>query len=159
MSREHRLSGDTITDSYADFVAQVERRLRQALSASLGSELGAEAAAEALAYGWEHWPRLRTMESPAGYLYTVGRTQGLRMARRRKVVLMPVDEARVPWVEPGLPAALARLTERQRVVVMLLHSFEWTMAEVADLLGISKSAVQTYSERGLARLRRRMGVS
>ena len=50
------------TGSYTDFVAATERRLRQALSATLGSELGADAAAEALAYGWEHWDRIRVMD-------------------------------------------------------------------------------------------------
>jgi RNA polymerase sigma factor (sigma-70 family) len=51
------------------------------------------------------------------------------------------------------------LPEQQRVVVMLLHCFEWTMAEVADVLQVSKSTVQTHAERGLSRLRERMGVT
>lgn len=100
------------------------------------------------------------MNNPAGYLYVVGRDRGRRMQRRlRSVVLMPVDSVRTPWVEPGLPDALARLPEQQRVAVMLLHCFEWTMSEVADLLDISKSTVQTHADRGLARLRARMGVT
>ena len=57
-----------------------------------------------------------------------------------------------------MPAALANLPERQRVVVMLLHSFEWTMSEVAELLGVSKSTVQNHAERAMARLRRKLGV-
>jgi DNA-directed RNA polymerase specialized sigma24 family protein len=44
-------------------------------------------------------------------------------------------------------------------VVMLVHCFEWTMAEVAEVLQVSKSTVQTHAERGLASLRDRMGVT
>jgi RNA polymerase sigma factor (sigma-70 family) len=69
---------------------------------------------------------------------------------------MPVD--REPWVEPELPAALSRLSEKQRVVVILIHCFEWTQAEVAELLGVSKSTVQNHLERGLAKLRHKLGV-
>lgn len=146
------------TESFEGFVRDAEPRLRQALSAALGSEPGREATAEALAYSWEHWDRVRSMENPVGYLYVLGRDRGRRAGRRRTTMLMPVDEQRTPWVEPGLPAALSQLPERQRVVVMLLHCFDWTMSEVAEFLGISKSTVQSYSERGMTRLRRQLGV-
>jgi RNA polymerase sigma factor (sigma-70 family) len=98
------------------------------------------------------------MENPAGYLYVLGRRHGHRTLRRR-VALMPVDTARTPWIEPGLPAALASLSEQQRVVVILVHCFEWTLSEVAELLDLSKSTVQSHAERGLDRLRNRLGVT
>jgi DNA-directed RNA polymerase specialized sigma24 family protein len=144
--------------TFEDFVRATESRLREALSAALGSDLGREATAEALAYAWEHWDRVGAMENPAGYLYVLGRGRGRRM-RRRRVVLMPVAVERTPWVEPGLPAALANLPEQQRIVVMLLYCFEWTMSEVAELLDISKSTVQSHAERGLGTLRAGLGVS
>ena len=56
-------------------------------------------------------------------------------------------------------AALARLSERQREVVMLLHCFEWTLGEVADVLGMSKGSVQVHERRGMARLRKDLGCS
>jgi RNA polymerase sigma factor (sigma-70 family) len=65
----------------------------------------------------------------------------------------------LPWIEPGLPKALSGLSERQREVVMLLHCFEWTLGEVADLLGMSKGSVQVHDRRGMARLRRELGVN
>ena len=147
-------------DSFSEFVRSAESRLSAALSASLGSERGREATADALAYGWENWDRVERMANPAGYLYTVGRDRGRRAIRKTKrVVLMPVDPSSTPWVEPHLPAALATLPERQRVVVMLLHCFDWTMSEVAEFLDLSKSSIQTHAERGLAALRREMGVA
>ena len=72
---------------------------------------------------------------------------------------MPPDPVAIPQVEPALAESLSRLPERQRTVVVLLHCFEWSMSEVAALLGVSKSTVQNHAERGMARLRRRLGVT
>ncbi len=153
------MSGQPDEASFDGFVRWAEPRLREALSARLGSDAGREAAAEALAYAWEHWDKVRGMDNPAGYLYVVGRDRGRRLLRRDHVVLMPVPSQRTPWVEPKLPDELARLPDQQRIVVMLLYCFEWTMSEVADLLEVSKSTVQSHAERGMARLRSRMGVT
>lgn len=150
---------ETRADSFTAFVTDTEMRLRHALTAAFGAERGREAAAEALAYGWEHWDRVREMENPSGYLYRVGRDRARRMtARRREAFHSPVVVASERWVEPGLPVALARLPERQRLVVALLYGYQWSMSEVAELLGVSKGTVQSYSDRALRRLRRRLGV-
>jgi DNA-directed RNA polymerase specialized sigma24 family protein len=98
------------------------------------------------------------MANPAGYLYVRGRDHGRRGRRRPPVALMPADDTRTPWVEPGLGDALVGLPVQQRVVVTLLSCFEWTMSKVAELLGVSKSTVQTHADRGLTQLRDRMGV-
>lgn len=152
------LSGQISQKSFEAFVKETEPRLHDALSASLGSDLGREATAEALAFAWENWDKVVSMDNPAGYLYVMGRDRGRKMSRRRTVVLLPVEEARTPWVEPGLVDALARLPERQRVVVMLLYCFDWTMSEAAEFLGVGKSTVQSYAERGLSKLRSSLGV-
>lgn len=158
MDGEDVVAGRTTVDSFAAFVRTSEPRIRQALSVAFGSDVGREATAEALAYGWEHWDRVSEMDNPAGYLYVVGRDRARRARRRRRPKLIPVDHSRLPWVEPGLPKALARLSERQRTTVMLLYCFQWSMSEVADLLGVSKSTVQSYAERGMSTLRRALGV-
>ncbi|MEN8040586.1 MAG: sigma factor-like helix-turn-helix DNA-binding protein [Actinomycetota bacterium] len=151
------VDSQTAHKSFSGFVADVEPRLRLALCAAFGSEQGRDSAAEALAYGWEHWDRVRNMPNPAGYLWGVGKNHARRASRRRPVFLeVPADV--LPWVEPGLPAALACLSERQRIAVTLLHGLEWTLSEVADLLGVSKSTVQTQAERGMRKLRKSMGV-
>jgi RNA polymerase sigma factor (sigma-70 family) len=69
-----------------------------------------------------------------------------------------VPQQLLPHVEPGLPAAIARLPEKQRIVVSLVYGYEWTMSEVAELLGTAKTTVQNHAERGLARLRKTLGV-
>ena len=146
--------------SFTEFVRATEPRLKVALSAAFGPELGVEATAHALAYGWEHWGRVRELGNPAGYLWAVGRNHALRLAKRRRrlVVFDSVPPAALPWVEPALPTALDRLTERQRVCVLLVKGFGWTLAETADLLGISVPSVQKHVDRGMDHLRRELGV-
>jgi RNA polymerase sigma-70 factor (ECF subfamily) len=147
----------TIPTSFSEFVAEVEPRLRTALCASFGPEQGRDSAAEALAYGWEHWDRVRAMPNPAGYLWGVGRNHARRASRRRHAFVdVPANAA--PWVEPGLPSALADLSEKQRIAVTLVHGLDWSLSEVADLLGVSKSTVQTQTERGMKKLRNSLGV-
>lgn len=146
-------------EPFETFARRIEPRLREALSATLGSDLGRESAADALSYGWENWPRIGAMHNPAGYLYRVGRNSGVKQRRGQPVALTPVDPVRTPWIEPSLPDALGSLSEHQRVTVMLLHCFQWSMSEVAELLGVTKSTVQSHAERGLDRLRNSMGVT
>jgi predicted RNA polymerase sigma factor len=94
------LADETRIETFTTFVELHEARLRHALTARYGSEVGKDAAADALAYGWEHWQRVRAMENPVGYLYTVGRDRGRRISQRRRVVFPSVAAERAPWVEP-----------------------------------------------------------
>lgn len=151
------LADDTRAVSFTDFVDRFETKLRQSLTAAFGPELGREATADALAYGWEHWERVGRVDNPTGYLYRVGYNRALRMKPKR-VRLPGVDAVRQPWIEPGLPKAFESLPEQQRIVVMLLHGYEWSMSEVAEHLDVSKSTVQTHAERGIDALRRKLGV-
>jgi len=145
-------------DSFTAFFRRLEPQVRRGLVATLGFQIGQEAAAAAMVYAWQHWDRVRVMENPAGYLYRVGCHS--RPRRRLPRPLFPeVDEGRWPWVEPALPRALQRLSEHQRTVVILLHCFQWTHAEVADLLGIARGSVQEHEQRALRRLRRALGVT
>lgn len=153
------LREDTTSSTFSVFVRENEARIRHALTARFGFEVGKDAASEALAYGWEHWDRVNEMENPVGYLYTVGRDRGRRMMRGSHRVLFPAAaEERIPWVEPGLSRAVADLPTRQRTVVLLVHGYEWTHREVAEVLGISRSSVQRHAERGITRLRRKLGA-
>lgn len=140
---------------FSVFFAENEARLRRALVAAYGAERGREATAEAFAYAWQHWARVAAMERPVGYLYRVGQS---RSRPRATVDFPPVAETSVPWVEPELPGALTSLTERERVVVVLIEGYGWSQRETADLLQISTSSIQTYLERALRKLRTALKV-
>ncbi|MEE9177374.1 MAG: RNA polymerase sigma factor [Acidimicrobiia bacterium] len=150
---------EVIADTFSAFVEQAGPRLKHALVAALGPEVGREAAAEALAYGWEHWARVSGMDNAAGYLYRVGRNLGKRMVRTGRITLgFPEVSTEMPWVEPGLPAALAHLSRRQRTAVVLVHGAGWSLAETAELMGVSRGAVHKHVERALGRLRHTLEV-
>lgn len=124
--------------------------MRLALMAAYGPERGREAAAEALAWAWEHQDRIEQLANPVAYLYRVGQS---RTRLRRIPILHGRPEYTEPRVEPRLGRALAGLSERQRVAVVLVHGYSWGFAEVADLLGIQVTTVQNHLNRGLDRLR------
>ena len=141
---------------FEDFVRDSEPRLRRALVAAYGFEDGRDAAAEALAYAWEHWEDVREMPNATGYLFRVAQS---RRRRRRVPVLYDVSGWPDHMFEPGLPAALAALSRSQRLAVVLVHGFGYTLREVAELTGLRRTTVQNHSERGMARLRKKLGVT
>jgi DNA-directed RNA polymerase specialized sigma24 family protein len=143
-------------EGYEGFFAVAEPRLRRALVARYGLDRGPEATAEALAWGFEHWDRLRAMENPTGYLYRVGGTKA--RGRRRRVLFDTPQQPGEPDVEPELAVALTRLSANQRAAVVLVKGYGWQLHEVAELTGSSISTVNTHVRRGLAKLRTELGV-
>lgn len=148
---------DDSGEGFSVFFEEAEPRLRRALVATYGAERGREAAAEALAYAWQNWERVSAMDNPIGFLYRVGQSRS-RPARRPPLFPAPPQVDGV-WVEPELPRALAALSERERLAVVLIEGFGWHFREVADLADVSVSSVQSYLARGLRKLRTALGVT
>jgi RNA polymerase sigma factor (sigma-70 family) len=144
-------------EGFTTFFEFAEPRLRRALVAVHGGEAGRDAAAEALAYGWQNWERVRTMENAVGYLYRVGQSRA--RPRRERFAPVMVDERADGWFEPELPAAMERLSERERLAVVLVEGYGWTHRETAELAGVTTSSIQSYLARGLEKLRAHLGVS
>src|ERR1700722_1794601 len=146
----------TEAEDFETFFRRTEPRLRPALFAALGAERGREATAEAFAWAWETWPKAQRLENPTGYLFRVGQSK-TRRKRFRPMPVAPSDEE--PLVEPGLAGALKQLSDAQRVAVVLVHGFGWTLKEVAELQSVRVTSVQTHVERGLKRLRAALEVT
>jgi DNA-directed RNA polymerase specialized sigma24 family protein len=147
MYRTERLDVTTSDEGFRSIAEEAEPRLRRAFILAYGPERGREATAEALAYGWEH---------PYGYLFRVGQSR-TRSRRIRLPFSRPTGSE--PLVEPALPGVLATLSERQRLAVVLVHSYGWTLREVAELTGTSVGTIQVHLERGMARLRAGLEVN
>jgi len=147
----------SLAATYEAFVDSGGSRLRRAFIAAYGPEVGAEATADALAYAWEHWSRISDMQNPTGYLYRVGQSKARRYRRRPARLPLPETVAQ-PWIEPGLPRALERLSERQRQAILLCHGYGWTLTEVGELLDVGPSTVQRHIDRGMRKLRAQLGV-
>jgi len=143
--------------AFEAFVDEVEPRLRRALVATYGGRVGREATVDALAYAWEHRDSVMPMENPAGYLYRVGQSSARRQLRKSPSP-PPPERDDEPQFEPELGPALARLSEQQRAVVLLVHGYGWSQRETAGLLGLSASTVRNHLERAMSRLRKDLEV-
>ena len=138
-----------------DAFVELSPRLRAALTPLADAAAVDDAIGDAFAYLCANADRVLAMENPGGYLYRVARR---RLGRsRRRPDLPPVPPSVMPQVEPGLPAALAELSEKQRVAVFLIAGMGWRATEVAEFLGLGESSVRTHYDRGLAKLRARLG--
>ena len=145
--------------AFAAFVREVEPRLRQALVATYGPADGREATVDALSWAWEHWDRLGDVPNPGGYLYRVGQSAVRRFGSRPLPIgVLHTADVASPDLSPELVPALARLSAQQRTVVLLVHAYSWSQADVATLLEISPSTVREHMNRALARLRDELEV-
>jgi RNA polymerase sigma factor (sigma-70 family) len=151
-----RLERESVDQDFEGFFTDAEPRLRRALVAMLGPQRGREATAEALSYAWENWVHVQQLANPIGYLLRVGQSR-TRPRRIRSIFARPEEPD--PWYEPALGPLLAQLSDRQRVAVVLVHGFGWTLREVAELTGTKITTVQNHLERGLARLRSGLEVT
>lgn len=151
-----------VTDRSAEFdrfAAEHGEHLRRALVARHGVETGNDVCADALAYAWEHWDRVGSMANPAGYLYRVAGSASRRHRRWDRLVDLPVERARPDEPsDPGLHVALGRLTEPQRICVVLVKVHDWTYEQTASVTGMSVAAVTNHVHRGLGRLRKELEV-
>ncbi|MGY4645199.1 RNA polymerase sigma-70 factor (sigma-E family) [Cellulomonas sp. URHB0016] len=130
------------------------------------AHLAAELVQDALVRTYVAWPRARDGD-PLAYARRVLANSRIDMwRRRRREVLSPpasfpdsarLDESVVVDHRDELVRALARLTTRQRRVVVLRYLVGLTEREVAADLGVSVGTVKSQSSRGLSLLRTHLG--
>lgn len=153
------VTGSDAEEAFTAFARELEPRLRAALVARFGATRGREATVDTISWAWEHWDRVQSTENAGGFLYRVGCRKASRWRWSRPLLDDRGAVAEEPLVEPGLAAALASLTVAQRQSLLLVEGRGATYTEAAELLGISRSSVQTHVERALAKLRDELGVS
>lgn len=87
----------------------------------------------------------------------------LRRVRRRRAQEVALDDASADWEDaspdPEVAAAIRMLDPDRRTVVVLHHWYGYTLAEVADLLGIPVGTAQSRLARAMRDLRERLGVT
>jgi RNA polymerase sigma-70 factor (sigma-E family) len=124
-----------------------------------------ELAQEATARTWAAWARVRRRERAAAYARKVLLNRYRSLARRARVearhllASRPQDryEPDLSGDGPLLWEALQRLPARQRSAIVLRFYLDLPEAEVARLLGVPAGTVKSWTHRGLARLRARLG--
>jgi RNA polymerase sigma factor (sigma-70 family) len=75
-----------------------------------------------------------------------------REARERRV--SPPEAVLSTEIDPGVGVAVARLSVRQRAVVVLTYWADQDPASIAELLGVSEGTVRRHLARARSRLRR-----
>jgi RNA polymerase sigma factor (sigma-70 family) len=134
-----------------DFVAWYRRehpRLLAAVVALTGdAHTAAELTDEAFTRALERWDRVRTMEAPTGWTFTVARNLVRRRHRRAALEARalrrtgaPGDRAGVD-ARPDVWAAVRALPTRQREVVLLRYVLDLPEAQIAETLRITRGTV------------------
>lgn len=146
-----------VGDDFDTFARTHGDRLRCLLVARYGVEVGNDVCSDALTYAWEHWNEIQAMANPIGFLYRVAQSASRRHFRWRRAVHLPAELPRTsPEPHPELDAALKRLSDGQRVSVLLVHAFGWSYDDVAEALDVPTSTVRNHIHRGIARLRKEL---
>jgi RNA polymerase sigma-70 factor (sigma-E family) len=153
-------------DEYAQFAAARAGHLyRSACLLTAGdTHLAEDLVQETLGRLYVRWGRVSRVENPAGYAQTVLTRTFLAHRRRRSSGERAVDVLpETPAAAPDTPLrltlidALARLSPKDRAVVVLRYWEDRSVEETAGTLHTTSSAVRTRSSRALARLRALLG--
>lgn len=106
---------------------------------------------------YRHWRRVEgtTLDAYTRRVLVNAFLSHRRKYKREQVVAAPPDTAARGDEDPGddIGAALAALPPRQRALVVLRHLEDMSVADAAQLLGISEGTVKSQTSRALDKLR------
>jgi RNA polymerase sigma-70 factor (sigma-E family) len=118
----------------------------------------------ALMQAFRAWRRVRRADDPHNYVRRILVNSYLSMTRRRSFSEAPAAELDIDRIVPDpatgivnsddLWRALATLSARERVVLVLRYYQDMDDRTIADVLGIKPSTVRATASRALASLRR-----
>ena len=118
-----------------------------------------EVVQEAFVSVTKRWDQI---DRPGAYLRTSVVNKCVSALRRRSVENLYQASAPAMW-NPGIPeqlielrAALARLSDRQRTVVVLRYFVDMPDANIAETLGVRPATVRSLAHRALAVLRKEL---
>lgn len=150
--RSERYSG------FEDWYHREHPRVLAALTVASGSpEAAREATDEAFSRALARWPRLQAMESPGGWLYTVGLNLVRRQARRAGSERRAQDRSGQPTVwhcDPSgeMWALVKALPSRQRAAVALRYLADMKEREIAEVMKVSPGTVASTLAAARSRL-------
>jgi RNA polymerase sigma-70 factor (ECF subfamily) len=120
-------------------------------------DVAADLTDEALSRALQHWGRVAAMDSPGGWTYRVAVNLWRRTARRRAIErrLLPRLVSREVVAAPAgeLWDLVRKLTERQRIAVVLRYVADLTEPDIATVMGVTRGTVAST----LATARRELG--
>jgi RNA polymerase sigma-70 factor (sigma-E family) len=148
-------------DGFEQFVAATADRLyRSALLLCGDHHLAEDLTQTTYARVFSRWSTVSMADSPLAYTRTVLMRAFLAHHRLRRSSERPVDvvpelalEGPDAAVRVDLLAALARLSRRDRAVLVLRYWEDFSVARTAEVLGIPESTCRNRAARALVRLR------
>ena len=144
-----------VTARYSALVALARYLLRDPYRAQ-------DVVQEVLGRAFARWSRIARLEAPDAYVRRMVVRECLSWRRRRSSAELPDDDVPVLPVGDGTDARaerdamlglLARLSDRQRAVLVLRHYEDLSDHQIAELLGIREATVRGHAMTGLERLR------
>lgn len=150
---------------YLEFAAARSRQLFRTACLLTGDwHLAEDLVQETLAKMYRSWRRINRDAAPVAYANTVMVRTFLSQRRRRSSGEYPSDrlpDTAGPVVDPELRMtlleALARMSTRDRAVLVLRYWEDRSVEETAQALRLSPEAVRAQSMRALQRLRALLG--
>ena len=151
------------SEGFAEFFDENYAKVLGALRLVIADRVQAEdRAQEAFLRAYRHWPRIRTMDRAVTWVYVVALNVERRRWKRRPVDVVtgePAPDVAGPDIAGSvvtavtIRAALDRLTERQRTMVVLRFFSELQVTEIARVMGCAEGTVKATLHQSLARLR------
>ena len=134
--------------SFEEFYeAEHGRLVTSVLLATGQADTARDAADEAFLRALMAWPRVSAMASPAGWTYRVALNVARRRERRRTLERTLLARRSPP---PDVPApageawaVVAELPPRQRTAIVLRFVADMTEAQIASVMGITRSTVSS----------------
>jgi RNA polymerase sigma-70 factor (ECF subfamily) len=109
---------------------------------------------------WERWGHVRSLEDPTGYLYRTAMNLYRKRRRRAAVAIRhavrprpPRDELNEVESRDEVLRALATLSPRQRMSLVLMDLLDHSSEEAARIMGVKATTVRVLASQGRAALR------
>ena len=143
--------------SFEVFYAEHRGSIGRALVVTLRDDhLASEALDEAMLRAYQRWAEVRRLESPSGWVYTVGlnwsRSVLRRMSRSQPLGVNDPLKGSNQFADPDVDRALQALTVDQRAVVVCRYLIGYSEAETARVLNIRPGTVKSRLHRALNQL-------
>jgi RNA polymerase sigma-70 factor (sigma-E family) len=149
----------TWESDYSDYIAIRAASIRRLAYGLCGDwHLAEDLTQHAFLQLYRHWKRIdrATLDAYSRRIVVNAFLSDRRLRRRERVVAQPPDRP-MPVADAGgtldILAALSHLPARQRALIVLRHLEDISVAEAADLLGITEGTVKSQTARGLDKLR------
>ncbi|MFA6264865.1 MAG: RNA polymerase sigma factor, partial [Pseudolabrys sp.] len=152
-------------DAFGRLLSQMRPRLHRYCARMLGSAFdGEDVVQDALAKAIEALPDAGHLDNPESWLFRIAHNTALDALRRRRLqtarhaavelalIEDPSADAAARVTAAGSFAAFLALPATQRAGVVLMDVLGYSIAETADILGVTIATVKAAVHRGRARL-------